>query len=144
MAILPELALEKFKQNHQASIEFNLKSLNALFFLNGAAATALLAQSSIPLKGQAFVFAFAALWAAYTLGLNHFYYLFANHFAHGDEILNPFSGLESFLLFVPMSVIVRNTELMAWRVRLTRFAFGPIVLFLVGLVWTWLALSSAA
>jgi hypothetical protein len=70
---------EIFKQSNQAAIDFSLKALSYLFLLNGAAATALLAQDSFWLKITACLFAVGALFSIFALA---FAYLHMKVTAH--------------------------------------------------------------
>jgi len=56
-------------QANQSAIDSGTKAVNSLFLINGAAATALLAQPSLDLKCPAIIFAFAALVSIASLGM---------------------------------------------------------------------------
>ena len=80
-----DFELEKFKQVHQAAIDSNLRHLYALFLMNGAAATALLAQSDSSLKWGAIFFASGAILSILILRLNHLFYLGQAHILRGGN-----------------------------------------------------------
>lgn len=64
-----------YKQTNQASIDFSIKTLQSLFLLNGAAATAILGAKIEPFFAAGVLFAFGALLASIAFAVSYFYNL---------------------------------------------------------------------
>ena len=139
MAIDEELQ----KQANQATIDFSLKTLGSLFLLNGAAATALLAKTDVPVVAAS-VFAVAALWAVAAMGIAHIFCLVTVETfrspapKNSDEpwldLFLPDSYKRLLLLWGMPGQKLSFSQFLTWRVRLTIFSLGPAVLFLAGLI----------
>ena len=123
------------KQSNQAAIDAGFKSLNALFLLNGAAATALLSQGNNDFKAVALLFALGAFISIVTLGLAHFFCLaICSTFDAGQPktlkspwILSPVRGASKTLSY---------WDLHWWRIKLAILAVVSALIFVIGLLYT--------
>jgi hypothetical protein len=139
---------EMFKASSQAAVDCGTKAVNALFLLNGAAATALLAQNDNAfLRYTAIVFSLAALWSIAALGLSHIFNLIISETWRNDTPQNPDEPWIT-LSIPPDSIFFRflkkeslsQNDITLLRLKLLIFSCGPGVLFLVGLVFAALAI----
>ncbi len=139
MDLQDEKSLEEMKHNHrcyqqanQAAIDNGTKALNALFLLNGAAATALLTQKDHrELQYTAGIFAFAALCSIFALGASHLFNLI-----NSETWLLPAPEKDDDP-WIPLRLFKRSisrNQLDTLRAWLLAFCCVPAVLFLVGLV----------
>jgi hypothetical protein len=138
MTLEEELQLEEAKHRHEcwrqtnrATIDSGIKGLASLFLLNGAAATALLAQQTPALCYVALVFAFAALWTIAAFGAA---YLLNLIIAETWRIPHPGKADDPWIPVPPWKRVLSETDIARWRVRIVVFSTVPAVLFLVGLI----------
>ena len=119
------------RQDNQATIDSGIKAMNALFLLNGASATALLAQKeNTELRYAAIVFAFAALWAIASMG-----WLYVFNLTNSQTWITPEPKTDDIgwiPSFSSQKKLSRN-QLNRSRVKLFWFSCVPGVLFLAGL-----------
>jgi hypothetical protein len=144
---------ELFKQTNQSAIDFSLKTLGSLFLLNGAAATALLAQSSLPLKWPALIFGLAALWTVAAMGISYVFVLFLGEtfVAPPPEspdapwILLPLKeSHKTLVLLKGVGPQISLNQITEWRIRLMMFSLVPAVLFLLGLLAAGLIMAGSS
>jgi len=143
-----------YKQTNQAAIDFSLKTLSSLFLLNGAAATALLAQNYLPLKWPALAFGVAALLAVIAMGISYIFTLYMGETFRipvpkdrdGRAMLDepwvhlPSKWSHKFLILAwGFGEKFSFNQHTVWRIRLIAFSAIPAGLFLAGLFWAgWL------
>lgn len=121
-------------QANQAAIEVGFKTLNALFLLNGATATALLAQSSEPLKNPAWLFGIGALLAIVALALAYFFSLALADAPTAEPPATPNSPyLGNPLTGKPR--VLSEAGMHSFRICVCAAGALSAVAFIFGLVW---------
>lgn len=127
---------EMFRQTNQAAVDFSLKSLQGLFLLNGAAATALLANGKSALVSSALWFAVGAALAVAALGLSYLYTLLL---AESWRTPLPSSSDEEYL---PVEW-PHKVQYISLR-QLGRWRCCPIGVFILSLIFFCIGVYSAA
>lgn len=137
------------KQSNQAAIDAGFKALNALFLINGAAATALLSQSNDDFKAAALLFAAGAFISIVTLGCAHFFCLAICSSFNIDYLLEkakaayaekPDTNI-SELQWIPSPArgdgkSLSMNDIYWWRIKLAILAACSAIVFVGGLFYT--------
>ena len=130
--------MDCYRQIIQATIDCAAKALNGLFLLNGAAATALLAQKgNVPLQATGIIFAFGALLAIAGLGTSHVLNIVISETWRMPE---PPDRDTPWIPSLPLKLELSRNQLSAWRLKNFVFCCSPAVVFLIGLIAAGLSL----
>ena len=108
------LRLEMIKQSNAATITFSEKSVLYAFYLNGGAATALLARGKEAFYPAASSFALGAFWAVICMGLVYAYQLLITY-TWGREMKKNTLYVVEFIRILPVA---------AWCLSMYQFLKG--------------------
>ena len=145
MALTQDMILEEakhrnecFRSASQNAVDCGIKALNALFLLNGAATTALLAQrDNVALQMTAIIFAVGALLAILGLGMAHIINLILGE---TWRLPHPENNDAPWIPLLPLKKRLSFNELTKLRVWHLLFCCLPGVVFLIGLISAGLSL----
>ena len=122
-----------FKQTNQASVDFAIKTIWALFLLNGSAATALLASRSVDFYPAAIILGFGALSAVIAFALSYVYCLMLGETWRDPPSDNGFDQPKyPFNFFVCQKTMSYN-EIMSARLYPIIPVLVAVVLFILGM-----------
>ena len=137
MELTPEqkndFKLSILKQNNQATLDYGLKALQALFLLNGAAATAILASGETVLYHTVLCFGLGALVAIVALGLSYVINLLITEHIAGCVDNPAGEGNPTYCLFFSS----QTDDIERLRAWIIKCFLGSAALFAIGLLWAW-------